>query len=89
MKTKPKPKPPKSHKASGRLYTFTVMCSFNIEYTFNESEVEQDPGGDVGEFQPTDKALRNLEKDLNKVIGQHYPVTQLSADAESDQFLGC
>ena len=87
MKTKPVNL--KRAKASGRLYTFTVMCSFNIQYTFTESEVEQDSGGDVGEFQPTDKALRNLEKELNKKIGQHYPVTQLSADAESDQFLGC
>jgi hypothetical protein len=75
-------------KSGKRIYTYMVTCSFRLQYSFVESEVEQDPGGDEGELQPTDKALRVLEKDLTEILGQDYCVTDLQAKAESDQFLG-
>ena len=65
-----------------------LICSFNLRYSFTESEVEQDPGGDERDFSPTDKAIRTLEKDLQETLGQNYVITMFEAYAESDELLG-
>lgn len=86
MKTKAT-KPTQSTKRK-KIYTYNVICSFNVQYSFTESEVEPDPEGDKGDFIPTDEAIRNLEKVLTEAIGLNFSVTNLQADVESDQLLG-
>jgi len=86
MKTKPT-KPKQSVKRK-KTYTYDVMCSFNLQYSFTESEVEPDPEGGKGDFIPTDEAISNLEKKLTEAIGLNYCVSNLRVDAESDQLLG-
>ena len=65
-----------------------MICSFNLQYSFTESEVEQDPGGDEGDFNPTDEAIQTLEKDLQKTLGDDYVITKFEAYVESDELLG-
>jgi hypothetical protein len=86
MKTKPT-KPKQSMKRK-KIYTYDVICSFNLQYSFTESEVEPDPEGGKSDFIPTDEAIRNLEKVLTEAIGFNFSVTNLQADVESDQLLG-
>ena len=69
-------------------YTFYVSCSFRMQYTFTEKEVQADPGGNEKDFEPTDEALRALEQDLADHLGQNYTVTDVQADADSDSLLG-
>jgi hypothetical protein len=71
-----------------RIYTYDVICSFNLQYSFTESEVEKDPGGDEGDFNPTDKAIRNLEMDLKQTLGHNYAISNFEAHAESDDLIG-
>lgn len=78
----------KRAKPGKRTYTYMVTCSFRLQYSFVESEVEQDPEGAAGDIQPTNEALRVLEKDLSETLGQDYCVKELHAEAESDQLLG-
>lgn len=88
MKTKAR-KQKQRAKPGKRIYTYRVTCSFNFQYSFSESEVEQDSeGGEEGELQPTEEALRVLERDLSETLGEHYCVTELQTEAESDQLLG-
>ena len=76
------PNPPRK-----KLYTFRVLCSFEIQYTFTESEVEPDPGGDEGDFCPTDAAIKALEQELRDLIQQNHAVSAFEAYAESDELL--
>jgi hypothetical protein len=83
METKTtKPRQSKQHK---KAYTFDVICSFDFQYTFTESEVKPDPEGHEGDFIPTDEAIAALEKELTKAIGYNYPVSDLNAEVGSAQ----
>jgi hypothetical protein len=86
MKTKTT-KPKQSTKRK-KIYTYDVMCSFSLQYSFTESEVEPDPEGGKGDFIPTDEAIHNLEKELTEAIGFNYCVSNFQVDVESDQLLG-
>jgi len=71
-----------------KIYTFNVICSFNLQYSFSETEVEPDPEGGKGDFIPTDEAIENLEKELTEAIENNYPITDFQVDVDSDQLLG-
>jgi hypothetical protein len=85
-----KTKPPKrkQNEEPEKVYTYRVLCSFTIQYSFPESEVIPDPEGRKGAFIPTDKAVCQLEEDLIEIIGYNYSVSDLVADVESDDLLG-
>jgi hypothetical protein len=70
-----------------KLYTFRVHCAFEIQHTFAESEVEQDPDGGEGDFCPTDAAIKALEQELRDLIQQDHAVTAFAAYAASDELL--
>ena len=71
-----------------KLYTFSVQCSFAMQHTFTESEVEQDPEGKEGDVHPTDAALDALARDLATSLQGSYPVEEVHAEASSDEILG-
>jgi len=71
-----------------RYYTYSVLCSFNLQYTFTESQVESDLGSGAADLIPTDKALRNLAKELTKLLGSNYAISDLDVNAESDDLMG-
>jgi hypothetical protein len=71
-----------------KIYTFRVQCSFELECSFTEDEVEPEPGGTDEDFNPTDEAILTLEKELREALGANYHVTSLEAFAESDELIG-
>ena len=75
-------------KKASRHYTFVVTVSFRMQMTFTEKEVHLDSGGDERDFEPTEDALRALERELAGVLGQNYAVSDMEADADSDSLLG-
>ena len=61
---KSKAKQPAHGAKAKKLYTFNVGCSFELQYTFTESQVEPDHESDEGAVEPTSEAIRELEKEL-------------------------
>ncbi len=85
-----KTKSPKRAKLTNtkKIYTYNVICSFQTQYSFTESEVEPDRGGDEGNFEPTEKALDRLCKEFTEYIGCNYGIDKFQAFADSDDLLG-
>jgi hypothetical protein len=73
---------------SKTLYTFTVQCSFELQFTFPESDVAQDPDGDEGDLEPTERAIHALEAELYETLHQNYAVDEVQAFADSSCLLG-
>lgn len=71
-----------------KLFTYNLTCSFEMQFTFTASEVEQSDEGGEGDFSPTDEALESLEKELQEYIGQNYPVQKLEISGDFDDLLG-
>ena len=69
-------------------YVFDVYCSFKMQYTFTEDEVQLDPGGDDSDFEPTDEALEALEHRLDEYLVGNYCVAEVDASADSNSFIG-
>ena len=70
-----------------RHYTFSVLISFQMQYTFTEDEVERDVETDNG-YEPTEKAFSELEDELKEYLSQNYPIMSIEAYADSDDLLG-
>ena len=77
-------------KESEKYYTYRVSVSFNLQYTFKENEVQsaEGEGGDENDFEPTDEALIELEKEIEEYLLENYPVDTVEAWAEVDDLLG-
>ena len=83
---------PERNKASTKQmdghYTFRVHVYFEIQYTFTGAEVQRDWGGAPSDFEPTEKALADLQNEMEEYVGGNYSVDELEVDAESDDLLG-
>ena len=87
MKTKPK-KPARRAKAE-KSYTFNVTCKFSFQHMFSESEVMREPGGDTGDFEPTEKAHRELWDELAAFLESEYGAVKVhDVIADSDDLIG-
>lgn len=71
-----------------RSYTFMVYCSFKMQHTFLEDEVQIDPDGDGEEFEPTSVALATLEQELEEYLFSSYGAGDVDVSADSNSFLG-
>jgi len=73
-----------------RSYTFKVNCSFQIQYTFSEGEVQHDPDGNEEDFEPTNAALATLEQELEEHLLELYMVedVDVNVSADSNSLLG-
>lgn len=69
-------------------YTFNMTCSFNMQYTFTDREVEPDTDGIKGDFEPTDEALFQLEAEIRKYLEQNYSAVNIQVSTVSDALLG-
>ena len=74
--------------ANKKKYTFTVCCTFNVQFTFDESEVEPDPGGDETDVEPKDEALETLEREIESYLSEQYGVFDFDASTDSGLLLG-
>ena len=80
---KARPVPPEGH------YTYRVVCSFELQYTFDQSEVEADPEGDgEKDFSPTEDALEKLAGEMTETLSYNWPISSLEAWADSSDLLG-
>jgi len=57
---------PKKH------FTYKIAVSFDMQFTFSESEVEQSDEGDEGDMSPTDKALEALGKEIEECLAEQF-----------------
>jgi hypothetical protein len=72
-----------------RHFTYMVACSFKMQFTFNESEVEQSDEGAEGDMSPTDAALAALCHEIEECLGEHFGgVDKMEACADFDDLLG-
>lgn len=69
-------------------HTFSVACSFTVQYTFTDSEVTADVEGGEDDIVPTASALAALQAGLETILSEAYAVSSLTVDAESDDLLG-
>jgi len=72
----------------GKLYTYTVTCSFNVQYTFGEDEVEQAVEGGEGDLDPTESALEALGAEIRSCLEEQFSITKVEAWADFDGLLG-
>jgi hypothetical protein len=72
----------------GIHYTFVVHVGFDMQYTFTRAEVQRDEDGGPRDFEPTDKALTDLQNEIREYIGGNYPVDEVEVYADSDDLLG-
>jgi hypothetical protein len=69
-------------------YTYNVVVSFTVEYSFDETEVEEDPEGKIGtDFNPTAVAMQELQQQLLDEL-EIFSVSNIEIYAESDQLIG-
>lgn len=74
---------------SKKHFTYNVACSFNMQFTFPESDVEQSDEGDEGNMSPTDLALESLGKEIEECLGEQFGgVTNVEVCADFDDLLG-
>lgn len=71
-----------------KTYTFELLATVRVTYSFSESEVLQEPGGGEDEVVPTDAALGELEQSLLETLGQNYAVEAVGIDVSSDDLQG-
>jgi hypothetical protein len=70
-------------------FTYTVACSFEMQFTFSESEVEQSDEGAEGNMSPTDAALEALCHEIEEHLDEHFgAVKNVEAWADFDDLLG-
>jgi len=78
-----------SSKERARDYTFRVLIEGEMQFTFNGLEVQTAAGeGDPSGFEPTDKALADLQHEVLEHLGLNYAVTKLELSTDSDLLLG-
>jgi len=70
-------------------FTYNVACSFNMQFTFPESDVEQSDEGGEGDVSPTDSALEALGKEIEECLGERFGgVANVEVCADFDDLLG-
>ena len=75
-------------KTPEKYYTYNVSVSFDMQFTFNEKDVQPSDGGDENDFDPSDQALLDLEKELEDYLSQNYSIDEIEAWANFDNLLG-
>jgi hypothetical protein len=71
-----------------KTYTFQVACSFALQYSFPEAEIEQLSNGGAPNFLPTKLALLALQARLEETLGEDHAVSALTVHVEPDDLLG-
>lgn len=71
-----------------RFFTYNVSVSFDMQYTFEESEIQPSEEGAEGDYDPSDEAIANLEKELTEYLRQAYSADNMDVFADFDSLLG-
>ena len=78
----------KADKKNKKYYTYMISCSFKMQYTFTEKEVEQAEEGGEGDLDPIEDALMDLEKTIKDRLEPHWAVSDVEAWTDFDELLG-
>jgi len=78
----------KTEKIPKLAYTFEVTCTFRLQYSFKDAEVEPKAGGAEGDLVPTDGAIRALANEIEETLGYRHQVTDLKVEMDSNDLLG-
>ena len=71
-----------------KLFTYNVSVSFQMPFTFSESEVEPSEEGDDGDMTPTDATLDSLAKEVEECLSENFVIDKVEACADFDDLLG-
>jgi hypothetical protein len=71
-----------------KSYTYSVTCSFTLQYTFTQDEVEQAEEGGEGDLDPTADALEKLAAEIGDCLAEQFTVSEVEAWADFDGLLG-
>lgn len=71
-----------------KSYTYSVTCSFTLQYTFTQDEVKQAEEGGDGDLDPTAVALEELAAEIGDCLGAQFTVSEVEAWADFDGLLG-
>ena len=78
---------PKSIKK--KYYTYNLLVSFTMQFTFPEDETEPSEEGDPTDRDPSQRSLENLTKELREYLEKDYwPISNLDVDCDFDDLLG-
>ena len=69
-------------------FTFRVVCTFEMQHTFDESKVGGKQVDAADERMPTDAALGALRHAIELALAEHFAVSWLSIDREEVEILG-
>ena len=71
-----------------KYYTYKMLCSFHMQYTFTEKELVEAGEGDENDFEPSDDSLINIQNEMREHLSQKWSVSDVEVDAEFDSLLG-
>jgi hypothetical protein len=71
-----------------KTYSYRVLCSFELQYSFTKTEVENESDHEVSDMEPTDAALLALSHELQSRIGDGYAISSFEIHCNPDLFLG-
>ena len=72
-----------------KSFTYTVAVSFEMQFTFSESEVKQSNEGGEGDMSAIDKTLESLGREIKECLSQQFaPIENMEAWADFDDLLG-
>lgn len=71
-----------------KLYTYNVLCSFKLQYTFTQDEVEQAEEGAEGDLDPKATALEQVAAEIREQLEENFAVSEVEAWADFDELLG-
>jgi hypothetical protein len=70
-------------------FTYRIACSFEMQFTFDESEVEQSDEGGAGDLSPTDRVLEELGQEIQECLSAQFGgVDKIEVSADFDDMLG-
>jgi ankyrin repeat protein len=61
-------------------FVVRIYCSFDIQQTFLENEVQPDSEGGDGDFEPTANALEVFSQELTNYLREQYTVSDIAID---------
>lgn len=79
-----------------KIFTYRIVCSFDMQFTFNESDVhpselgiipERPPQAADEDMEPTDEALERLGNEIKECLSKEFWVDG-DVEVETSNFLG-
>ncbi len=71
-----------------KSYTYRLICSFEMPYSFSEDEVIEAGEGGKNDLEPIDDVLINLQNELKLHLLKKWSVEKVDVDADFDDLLG-